>query len=227
MFNVLCKNRCKYIEHNCQKAKELCDLTYRKASDGSIVINIDPIEGNYDDDLNIDLANQSLFVFISDRGGYSKIRLPRVAERMNMDDVAKLICTNDKFNDFLRKLKRSRMNESGSRYYESLSSSDAERIMDNLREQNSPNTLDSENFRMATALNLFQELLNERDKGYPYNSDLGVLRKFKKAGYSEARDLISDIAGAINRRIKELTQIKNELEELKHIAISFDIMSGH
>ena len=125
------------------------------------------------------------------------------------------------------RLKRNRMNESGSRYYESLSNSDAERIMDNLREQNTSNKLDSGNFRWATALNLFQLLLDERDKGYPYNSDLDVLRKFKKAGYSEASDLINELTGAVNRRIRELTQVKNDLEELKHIAISFDIKSGH
>lgn len=122
---------------------------------------------------------------------------------------------------------RDNIRDSIARKYESLSSSDAKRIMDNLREQNAPHTLDSEGFRMDTALNLFQKLLNERDKGYPYNSDLNVFYKFKDAGYMKASDLIRDIAGAINRRIRELTQVKNDLEGLKDIALSFDLKSGH
>lgn len=124
-------------------------------------------------------------------------------------------------NKTTRDLKRSR------RYYESLSNSDVERIMDTLREQNTSNKLDSGNFRWSEALNLFQKLLDEEAKGYPYNSDLTVFNKFKKAGYSSARDLISDIAGAVDRRLRELTQVKKDLEELKQIAISFDLKPGH
>ena len=113
------------------------------------------------------------------------------------------------------------------RYYESLSNSDVERIMDTLREQNTSNKLDSGNFRWSEALNLFQKLLDEEAKGYPYNSDLNVFNKFKRAGYSSARDLISDIAGAVDRRLRELTQVKKDLEELKQIARSFDLKPGH
>ena len=119
------------------------------------------------------------------------------------------------------------MNEGNRRYSESLSNSDVERFMDNLRDQNTSNKLDSGNFRWSESLNLFQKLLDEKDKGYPYNSDLNVLSKFKKAGYDSARDLVNEIAGAVDRRIRELTQVKNDLKELKQIAISFDMMSGH
>lgn len=132
-----------------------------------------------------------------------------------------------KENRTMRELKRSRKFEENRRYYESLSNSDVKEIMNNLREQNTSNKLDSGNFRLSEALNLFQKLLDEKDKGYPYNSDLDVFYKFKKAGYKSASDLISDITGAVNRRIRELTQVKNDLEELKHIAISFDIRPGH
>ena len=127
----------------------------------------------------------------------------------------------------MRELKRSRRSEGNRRYYESRSNSDVELIMDNLREQNTSNKLDSGNFRLSEALNLFQKLLDEKDKGYPYNSDLDVFRKFKKAGYDSAYDLVNEIVGAVNRRIRELTQVKNDLEDLKKIAISFDIKSGH
>ena len=125
------------------------------------------------------------------------------------------------YNDCTRELKRSR------RYYESLSNSDVERIMETLREQNKSNKLDSGNFRWSEALNLFQKLLDEEAEGYPYNSDINVYIKFKRAGYSSARDLISDIAGAVDRRLRELTQVKNDLDVLKQKATSFDLRPGH
>ena len=120
-----------------------------------------------------------------------------------------------------RELKRSR------RSYESMSNSDVERIMETLREQNESNNLDSGNFRWSEALNLFQKLLDEEAEGYPYNSDINVYIKFKRAGYSSARDLISEIAGAVDRRLRELTQVKKDLDVLKQKAISFDLRPGH
>lgn len=120
-----------------------------------------------------------------------------------------------------RELKRSR------RSYESMSNSDVERIMETLREQNKSNKLDSGNFRWSEALNLFQKLLDEEAEGYPYNSDINVYIKFKRAGYSSARDLISEIAGAVDRRLRELTQVKKDLDVLKQIATSFDLKPGH
>ena len=125
------------------------------------------------------------------------------------------------YGGYTRELKRSR------RYYESLSNSDVERIMETLREQNKANKLDSGNFRWSEALNLFQKLLDEEAEGYPYNSDINVSIKFKKAGYSSARDLISEIAGAVDRRLRELTQVKKDLDVLKQIATSFDLKPGH
>ena len=113
------------------------------------------------------------------------------------------------------------------RYYESLSNSDVERIMEILREQNKSGKLDSGNFRWSEALNLVNKLLDEEAKGYPYNSDIDVFKKFRRAGYSSARDLISEIAGAVDRRLRELTQVKKDVDVLKQIAISFDLMSGH
>lgn len=127
----------------------------------------------------------------------------------------------------MRELKRSRVSEENRIYYESLKNSDVELIMDNLREQNTSNKLDNGNFRLSEALNLFQKLLDEKNKGYPYNSDLTVFSKFNKAGYDSASDLVNEIVGAVNRRIRELTQVKNDLEVLKKIAISFDIKPGH
>ena len=120
-----------------------------------------------------------------------------------------------------RELKRSR------RSYESMSNSDVERIMETLREQNKSNNLDSGNFSWSEALNLFQKLLDEEAEGYPYNSDINVYIKFKRAGYSSARDLISDISSAVDRRLRELTQVKNDLGVLKQKAISFDLRPGH
>ena len=125
------------------------------------------------------------------------------------------------YDGYTRELKRSR------RYYEGLSNSDVERIMETLREQNKSNKLDSGNFRWSEALNLVNKLLDEEAKGYPYNSDINVSVKFKRAGYSSARDLISEIAGAVDRRLRELTQVKKDLDVLKQIAISFDLMPGH
>ena len=125
------------------------------------------------------------------------------------------------YGGYTRELKRSR------RYYESLSNSDVERIMETLREQNKANKLDSGNFRWSEALNLFQKLLDEEAEGYPYNSDINVSIKFKKAGYSSASDLISEIAGAVDRRLRELTQVKKDLDVLKKIARSFDLKPGH
>ena len=113
------------------------------------------------------------------------------------------------------------------RYYESLSNSDVDRIMETLREQNKSNKLDSGNFRWSEALNLVNKLLDEEAKGYPYNSDIDVFKKFRRAGYSSARDLISEIAGAVDRRLRELTQVKKDVDVLKQIAISFDLMPGH
>ena len=127
----------------------------------------------------------------------------------------------------MRELKRSRRIEGNRRYYESLSNSDVKGIMDNLREQYSSNKLDGGDFRWDEALNLFQKLLDEKDKGYPYNSDLNVFYKLKKAGYRSASDLVDEIAGSINRRIEELMQVKNDLKGLNKIAISFDIRPGH
>lgn len=121
----------------------------------------------------------------------------------------------------------SEMTSRSRRYYESLSNSDVERIMETLREQNKSNKLDSGNFRWSEALNLVNKLLDEEAKGYPYNSDINVSVKFKRAGYSSARDLISEIAGAVDRRLRELTQVKKDLDVLKQIAISFDLMPGH
>ena len=126
-----------------------------------------------------------------------------------------------KENKTMRELKRSR------RYYEGLSNSDVERIMETLREQNKSNKLDSGNFRWSEALNLVNKLLDEEAKGYPYNSDIDVFKKFRRAGYSSARDLISEIAGAVDRRLRELTQVKKDVDVLKQIAISFDLMPGH
>lgn len=125
------------------------------------------------------------------------------------------------YEGYTRELKRSR------RYYEGLSNSDVERLMETLREQNKANKLDSGNFRWSEALNLFQKLLDEEAEGYPYNSDINVSSKFKRAGYSSASDLISEIAGAVDRRLRELTQVKKDLDVLKKIAISFDLMPGH
>jgi len=70
-------------------------------------------------------------------------------------------------------------------------------------------------------------MLDEKDKGYPYNSDLNVFYKMQKAGYDSAEDLLNEIAGAVNRKIREITQVKNDLGALKNIAISFDIKPGH
>lgn len=120
-----------------------------------------------------------------------------------------------------RELKRSR------RSYESMSNSDVDRIMETLREQNKSNKLDSDDFRWSEALNLFQKLLDEEAEGYPYNSDIDVYFKFKRAGYSSARDLISEIAGAVDRRLRELTQVRKDLDVLKQKAISFDVRPGH
>lgn len=120
-----------------------------------------------------------------------------------------------------RELKRSR------RSYESTSNSDVERIMETLREQNESNKLDSGNFRWSEALNLFQKLLDEEAEGYPYNSDINVYFKFKRAGYSSARDLISEITGAVDRRLRELTRVKNDLDVLKQKATLFDLRPGH
>lgn len=134
-------------------------------------------------------------------------------------------------NEGTRKINRrhfeSEMTSRSRRYYESLSNSDVERIMETLREQNKSNKLDSGNFRWSEALNLVKKLLDEEAKGYPYNSDIDVSNKFRRAGYSSARDLISEIAGAVDRRLRELTQVKKDVDVLKHIAISFDLMSGH
>lgn len=128
----------------------------------------------------------------------------------------------------INRLERLLKNEAcASRKCESVSNSDVERIMENLREQNKSNKLDSDNFRWSEALNLFQKLLDEEAEGYPYNSDINVYIKFKKAGYSSARDLISDIAGAVDRRIRELTQVKKDLDVLKQKATSFDFRPGH
>lgn len=121
----------------------------------------------------------------------------------------------------------SEMTSRSRRYYESLSNSDVERIMDTLREQNKSNKLDSGNFRWSEALNLVKKLLDEEAKGYPYNSDIDVFKKFRRAGYSSARDLISEIAGAVDRRLRELTQVKKDVDVLKQIAISFDLMPDH
>lgn len=121
----------------------------------------------------------------------------------------------------------SEMTSRSRRYYESLSNSDVERIMETLREQNKSNKLDSGNFRWSEAMNLVNKLLDEEAKGYPYNSDINVSVKFKRAGYSSARDLISEIAGAVDRRLRELTQVKKDLDVLKQIAVSFDLMPGH
>lgn len=128
----------------------------------------------------------------------------------------------------INRLERLLKNEAcSSQKYESVSNSDVERIMETLREQNKSNKLDSDNFRWSEALNLFQKLLDEEAEGYPYNSDINVYIKFKKAGYSSARDLISDIAGAVDRRIRELTQVKKDLDVLKQKATSFDFRPGH
>lgn len=128
----------------------------------------------------------------------------------------------------INRLERLLKNEAcASRKCESVSNSDVERIMETLREQNKSNKLDSDNFRWSEALNLFQKLLDEEAEGYPYNSDINVYIKFKKAGYSSARDLVSDIAGAVDRRIRELTQVKKDLDVLKQKATSFDFRPGH
>lgn len=121
----------------------------------------------------------------------------------------------------------SEMTSRSRRYYEGLSNSDVERIIEILREQNKSGKLDSGNFRWSEALNLVKKLLDEEAKGYPYNSDIDVSNKFRRAGYSSARDLISEIAGAVDRRLRELTQVKKDVDVLKQIAISFDLMSGH
>ena len=60
----------------------------------------------------------------------------------------------------------SEMTSRSRRYYESLSNSDVERIMETLREQNKSNKLDSGNFRWSEALNLVNKLLDEEAKGY-------------------------------------------------------------
>ena len=127
----------------------------------------------------------------------------------------------------MRELKRNRRNEENRKYYENMSNSDIKGIMDNLREQNTSNLLDRENFRWAEALNLFQKLLDEEAEGYPYNSDLNVFSKFKRAGYRSASDLINAIVDSVEGRIKELMQVKKDLEQLKRIAISFDTRPGH
>ena len=128
----------------------------------------------------------------------------------------------------INRLERLLKNEAcASQKCESMSNSDVERIMETLREQNKSNKLDSGNFRWSEALNLFQELLDEEAEGYPYNSDINVYFKFKRAGYSSARDLFSEIAGAVDRRLRELTQVKKDLDVLKHIAMSFDMRPGH
>ena len=128
----------------------------------------------------------------------------------------------------INRLERLLKNEAcASQKYESMSNSDVERIMETLREQNEPNKLDSGDFRWSEALNLFQKLLDEEAEGYPYNSDIDVSIKFKRAGYSSALDLISEIAGAVDRRLRELTQVKKDLNVLKQIAISFDVKPGH
>ena len=110
---------------------------------------------------------------------------------------------------------------------ESMSNSDVEIIMETLREQNEPNKLDSGDFRLSEALNLFQKLLDDEAKGYPYNSDINVYFKLKRAGYRSARDLIIEIAAAVDRRLRELTQVKKDLDVLKKKAISFDVRPGH
>ena len=134
-------------------------------------------------------------------------------------------------NEGTRKINRrhfeSEMTSRSRRYYESLSDSDVERIMETLREQNKASKLDGGNFRWSEALNLVKKLLDEEAKGYPYNSDIDVFKKFRRAGYSSARDLISEIAGAVDRRLRELTQVKKDVDVLKQIAISFDLMPGH
>lgn len=128
----------------------------------------------------------------------------------------------------INRLERLLKNEAcASQKCESMSNSDVERIMETLREQNESNKLDSGNFRLSEALDLFQLLLDEKAEGYPYNSDINVYFKFKKAGYRSARDLISEIADAVDRRLIELTQVKKDLDVLKHIATSFDVRPGH
>lgn len=73
-----------------------CDVSYRINSDGSLTLRIDPIQGEYND-VNIDLVNNSIIGYISSNKGFSKIRLPRVPEYMDVEDIAQLVGECDKF----------------------------------------------------------------------------------------------------------------------------------
>ena len=98
--------------------------------------------------------------------------------------------------------------------FESFMNSDTNLIED-LRDLNRSNTLDSSDLRWGEMVNLLEDMIDASDNGFDDDDIKSIKRKLQRSGHKSASDMVKNMTVLLQNKIKDMENCLHRIEGLR------------